>query len=108
MVDSASPQVIEFGDPPPIKRPNTNIDRFWADVAGKALSEPMRWVSAGRHPSSQVSRIKRGTIASFRPDYDWEVVGRAVDEHGRIGVFVRYIGGDVAAAARRAELEAGA
>lgn len=108
MVDSASPHVIEFGDPPPIKRSHNNVDPFWAEVASTALSEPMRWVSAGRHPSTQVSRIKRGSIASFRPDYDWEVVGRAVDEHGRIGVFVRYIGGDVAAAARRAELEAGA
>lgn len=85
---------IEFRPPPPITAKAVNkIESYWTGVAEILLDRPGEWAFVGRHPSSQVSRIRAGKMTAFRPESDWEVVGRKVDEHGRIDVYMRFVAG---------------
>ena len=67
-------------------------DPKWAAIADRLRAEPGEWEFVGRHPASQITRIRTGKLAAFRPAGAFDAVGRNSGPRGRIDIYARFVG----------------
>jgi hypothetical protein len=77
---------------PPLIPPSRKPDPEWTKIAERLRRMPGDWQLVGRHSASQITRIKSGKLAAFRPAGSFDAVGRDKGARGRIDVYVRFVG----------------
>jgi hypothetical protein len=77
---------------PPIAYTYRKPDPRWVAIADRLRETPGEWEFIGRHAASQITRIKSGKLAAFRPAGAFQAEGRNKGARGRIDVYARYVG----------------
>ena len=95
---------LTFGDPPKSRGGRGRTD--WSAVAATLRGRPTEWCHVGRFSSSVARQIRQGAYTAFlgagtvrnTPEAaaymaeHWEVTSRTSDEHGRLDLWIRWLG----------------
>lgn len=83
---------VEWGDPPPDK---AAASAEWEAIAQELRTRPGQWAMIARDKTTETAtRIKNGTLVSFRPagSFEARTVGRKNASAQRCDIYARYVG----------------